>query len=239
MTTHYYSVMKSSFTPLDVEKLLRRPKKGDPLVPAPTPLFTYGLDPADACARGYRLAAELVVDHIRQRSSEQSFLFYPAVFLYRHYVELMLKKLILASDEPGVRTVTQITQLSESVREDLAKGKKAHRLTWLWEQFRPAALALGDVSAQDIDGINFYIQQLSSMDPDSTSFRYTTGIDKTRANLTAAQKPGTEVDIIKFADTMESLINYFEGMDNYISMIIEYDNEIASEMQGEMYDSFY
>jgi hypothetical protein len=124
--------------PLDFEKLLRQPRKGDPLLPAPTPLYAYGLDPANACIHGYRIAAGLLVDRIRQRSSEQSFLFYPLVFLYRHCIELMLKRLILAFDEPSVRNVTQLSPLSDDQLASLGKGGKAHSLQWLWDMVRPA-----------------------------------------------------------------------------------------------------
>ena len=176
--------MESSFTPLDLEKLLRRPKKGDLLLPAPTPLYTYGLAPADACVRGYRLAAKLVVDHLRKRSSEQSVLFYPAVFLYRHCIELMLKRLILAFDEPSVRRYTGAEQLNDTDLGDLMGGKKAHSLSYLWERVRQATQALEKnvISSEDIAGISYYVQQLNEIDPFSVNFRYTTTIEKTRSN---------------------------------------------------------
>jgi hypothetical protein len=41
-------VVDLSFKPMDFEKLLRHPQKGDLLLPAPTPPYAYGLDPADA-----------------------------------------------------------------------------------------------------------------------------------------------------------------------------------------------
>jgi len=199
-------------------------------LPAPTPLYAYGLEPADACIRGYRLAAHLVVDRIRQRSSEQSILFYPLVFLYRHCIELMLKRLIVALDEPSVRRYTQAEQLSVTDQADLGKGKKAHSLQWLWEKVRPAAQALGEdvISSERIEGINFYIQRLNEVDPSSVSFRYTTTIEETKARLAEAQKPGADVDLVEFAGAMERLANHLDGFDMYVAEIIGHD----LEMQG-------
>ena len=200
-------------------------------MPAPTPLYAYGLDPADACVHGYRLAARLVVDRIRERSSEQSFLFYPLVFLYRHTVELMLKRLILAFDDPRVRRVTGEEQRADNYWTTLRRGQKAHSLKWLWEQVRPAARALGEavISVERIEGINFYIQQLNEIDPGSDNFRYTTEIESTRVKLTGAQKPGVEADLIDFGEAMERLASYLDGIDSFVGAIIEYDLEARAE----------
>lgn len=211
---------------LDLEKLLRHPRKGDSLIPAPTALDVYCGDPADACALGYRTAAQLVVKHISHKPWERTFLFYPVVFLYRHYIELMLKKLILASDEPGVRSITQAAQLSESDCASLSGGKKAHSLQFLWDRLRPVALALGNTLDEDIEGINFYIQQLNAMDPDSVKFRYTTAIEQTKAKLRGSQKCGAEIDIETFAVALERLANYFDGLDHYLGAM----NETYGEM---------
>jgi hypothetical protein len=228
--------VESSFTPLDLGKLLRRPKKGDLLVPAPTPLYSYGLAPADACIRGYRLAAKLVANRIRERSSEQSVLFYPAVFLYRHCIELMLKRLILAFDDPSVRRYTGAEPLSDTDLAELLGGRKAHSLQYLWERVRPAAQGLGEhiVSPEDVTGINYYIQQLNEIDPFSVNFRYTAAIEKTRSKLTDAQKPGAEVDLVEFAEAMERLANSFDGLDIYIAEIIGYDLEMQTEADDDL-----
>jgi len=225
-----------SSKPLNLEQLLRHPQKGDLLLPAPTPLYAYGLDPADACIYGYRLAANLVADRIRQRSSEQSILFYPLVFLYRHSIELMLKRLIVALNEPSVRRYTRAEQLSVTDQTDLRNGKKAHSLQWLWEKARPAAQALGKdvISPERIEGINFYIQRLNEVDPGSVSFRYTSTIEETKAKLTLAQKPGAEVDLSGFAGAMERLANYLDGLDVYVAEIIGHDLEMLAEANGHL-----
>jgi hypothetical protein len=94
------------------------------------------------------------------------------VFLYRHHVELILKNLIVAFDNPGVLQVTQASELTEVQRTALLHG---HSLQKLWNHLRPAVQALGAaVPAETIEGVNFYIQQLNEIDPGSTNFRYAT-----------------------------------------------------------------
>src|ERR1035441_6024903 len=86
-----------------VEELLRFPRKGDAVIPSPTPLDRYRGDPADAYAFGYRMAANILAEHVRGQGCE-AVLFYPVVFLYRHHVELMLKNLIFAFNPMFLRS---------------------------------------------------------------------------------------------------------------------------------------
>jgi hypothetical protein len=219
--------------PLDIEELLRYPRKGDPLVPSPAPLDRYRGDPANACAHGYRRAAQVLVEYTQSRGDE-AFLFYPILFLYRHHVELMLKNLILAFDEPGVRRATGMGELNAAEIRNLRQGKKAHSLQWLWDRLRPAIQALGNevVQSERVEGISFYIQQLNEIDPESVNFRYTTEIEDTKAKLKKAQKKGTDADIRTFAEAMERLANYLDGVDSYVAAIIEAHNEMLSEFYG-------
>jgi hypothetical protein len=224
------------FEPFDLEKLLRHPRKGDPLLPSPAPLDRYHGNPADACAFGYRRAAQVLIEYTYPRGDEV-FLFYPILFLYRHHVELMLKNLIFAFDEPGVRRLTGAAELSLDDQKSLTKGKKAHSLQWLWERLRPSIQALGNgaVPPENMEGMNFYIQQLNEIDPSSVNFRYTTAIEETKAKLTSAQKYGGAADIRTFAEAMERLANYLDGIDSHVGAIIEAHND----MMAEAYDSSY
>jgi len=220
----------------NIEELLRYPKKGDPVLPSPAPLDRYGGNPADACAFGYRRAACILAERAFERGDEV-FLLYPVVFLYRHHVELMLKSIIYAFDHPSVRLNTREPALNEADRQNLSKGKKAHSLQWLWGRLLPAVKALGnDIHhSETVEGISFYIQQLNEIDPGSVSFRYTTAITETRAKLKKAQKPGAEVSVQTFAEAMERLANYLDGLDGYAGAIIEAHDEMIAEAHDNAY----
>jgi hypothetical protein len=210
-----------------IEELLRFPRKGDGVIPAPTPLERYRGDPEDAYALGYRMAANILAEEVR-RQGREAVLFYPVVFLYRHHVELMLKNLIFAFSEPAVRRVTESEELSKKDRDRL---RKTHSLQALWDQLRPMVQALrGVVSAEEIKGINFYIQQLTEIDPNSESFRYATELEETRAALGRAQKEGAAVDLQTFAEAMERLAGRLGGLDDYLSEIIRCHHEGGDEL---------
>jgi len=218
-----------------MEDLLRVPQKGDPLVPDPAPLERFGGPPADAYAVGYRLAAEILADHVRGRG-EETFLFYPIVFLYRHHVELMLKNLILAFDEPGVRAVTGAEAFRDEDRNSLQSGKKAHSLQALWDHLRPSVEGLGSqVSAELIEGINYYIQQLNEIDPHSVSFRYPAGVAGTKEALGRGQKKGEAANLQTFVEAMDRLGGILGGIDTYVSEIIGNYYEMCADAQ----DSYY
>jgi len=77
--------------------------------------------------------------------------------------------------------------------------------------------------------VNSYIQQLDEIDPGAVSFRYTNAIEETKAKLKKAQKAGVDVDIHTFAEGMDRLANYLEGVDSQLWASIEVHNEVVAE----------
>jgi hypothetical protein len=222
----YHTVM--TMHSFDFEKLFRYPLKGDLVLPSPASLDRYPGNPADACALGYRMAAQALVEHACQpcERGKETFLFYPIVFLYRHYVELMLKNVIFAFDEPEMRNITGAAELD---RKKLTTGKDGHSLKLLWEQLRPLVQALGEAAGRPdtIEGTNFYIEKLNEFDPYSFAGRYAS--EKTKASLKEAQKDGGTVDLPAFAEAMERLSNYLEGLDGYVAATIDSYREMLAE----------
>jgi hypothetical protein len=191
-------------------------------------------DPEYVCAQGYRLSARLAVEHIRQDGIDSLYLVYPVVFLYRHHIELMLKRLIMKADQSGVRYGTNREELSEDIRRQILKR---HSLQWLWDQFRPAVEALGSdvVPTEEIKAINSYIQQLNEIDPNSEDFRYTRAIEETKAKLDEVQEHGGALGIQNFASAMERLAYCLEGFDGYFDSMIDGYHE----MLADSYDPSY
>lgn len=81
-------------------------------------------------AIGYMRAADILVARVLESQHELDFLIYPIVFLYRHYLELRLKELIVAGRElldlpPDLRQVHRLDVLWVSCRKilgSLARG---------------------------------------------------------------------------------------------------------------------
>jgi hypothetical protein len=182
-------------------------------------------DPDYVCARGYLLAARLAVEHIRHNGVDSPFLVYPIVFLYRHHIELMLKRLILKADEPGVRYFTNEEQMSEAIREKLSKR---HSLQWLWDQLRVTVEGRG-TGREDVKAISSYIQQVNEIDPKSSGFRYTTALEETKIKLDKVQEHGGMLGTQNFAEAMERLAYCLENLDGYFADMIEAYHEMLAE----------
>lgn len=121
-----------------------------------------------AYMEGYRLGAEQLVRHVVEYGLDKNYLVYPIIFLYRHHLELALKRIIRRAPRLLHREFT------ESEKGHLDR----HRLDFLWQDLKPMfteiydAVGWGKPEAADVEGVDNYIRQLSALDPDSYSFRY-------------------------------------------------------------------
>jgi len=75
---------------------------------------------------GYREGARQLVNHVLGKYSDQDTLIFPIVFLYRHHVELLLKRLIVVASSVVDRHLT--------TAELKHLGK--HRLDLLWDDLK-------------------------------------------------------------------------------------------------------
>jgi len=175
---------------------------------------------AYAYKAGYRRGAEILIDYVCQHGRDQDFLVYPIIFLYRHHVELMLKRII--------RQVPYLidSRLSEKQREHLEK----HRLDLLWEDLRGMLPALckaagWDESEVQVAGIGNYVRQLSELDADSFSFRYS----HSKKGKPSLSKNLKNINLRHFGDLMKRLADYLYGMDEAVSWLVESKAEMESE----------
>jgi len=108
--------------------------------------------------QGYKTAADILVDHVISKGREQDTLVYPIVFLYRHYLELLIKNII----ENGVKY--------------LNKGENPpniHLLAELWEKAKNIINEIfeEEEGSQELE-IDHYIKEFVEVDKYSQAFRY-------------------------------------------------------------------
>lgn len=159
---------------------------------------------------GYRQAARLLV---QSGCDQHGFLHFPIIYLYRHHIELTLKSIIQASCH----------LLDRTFNGKSANPLQRHGLLELWMLARPLldeVHTLADDTAipvDDLEGIESYITQLHLHDPQGQCFRYPT----TKNGRPSLRSGVTPVDIRKLSDALEKLADYLEGLDNWLSDLIE------------------
>ncbi|MFC5865037.1 hypothetical protein ACFPT7_22200 [Acidicapsa dinghuensis] len=159
----------------------------------------------NAYTLGYRRAADRLVQYAMANQAECNTLAYPIVFLYRHHIELALKRVIYCV--PGVLR----RELTSQEREHLGK----HKLDLLWHDLEPIfesiceAVGWEKPNSADVEGTREYIRQLSEVDPISMTFRYWASKDgnpSLPANLDV-------FNIRHFSEMMGRLADYLEALD--------------------------
>jgi len=123
-------------------------------------------------AGGYKRAGDLLVEH-GITHGEQHALVFPAVFLYRQYIELQLKEIIRS----GYRL------LDSSIHSPLGFPNH-HKIDKLWRECRSILKKIDEEEYKKLgkderckykeclDAVEQGINEFSEWDPDSTAFRY-------------------------------------------------------------------
>jgi hypothetical protein len=161
-------------------------------------------------AEGYRLAADLLVQHVADTQSKQDFLIYPIVFLYRQAMEVSLKYLLFKG--------SQLLDRKPVV-------PKQHRLVPLWQECRAIIEEVWpEGPKQDLDAVGAVFAQFDAKDPVSTVFRYpldTAG----RASLTTSERINIR-NLSEVANRVYSLVDACGcGVSEYLQSKWEMERE--------------
>jgi hypothetical protein len=176
-------------------------------------------------SEGYRLAGRVLADHVIQNRWDTDFLVYPIVFLYRHYVELQLKRLI-----PNGAFLT-----GQSLSgPDWKLLSSCHNLEQLWRLLEPILRKLAKegfgIKPNEIEATGSYIRQIHNIDEGSFSFRYLTtksgspSIDKNRLQ---------HINVGVLAEGMERLTGYLFGVGEAFREAIQIKCEMEDEARAE------
>lgn len=155
----------------------------------------------DLYAQGYRRAADILVEHVRDLGRSQDTLVYPIVFLARQYLELKFKYLIM-----------QLSTLfgAQPVR------RMGHNLARLWDA---CAALMREADLDGIDGliqaVKDYIAEFDEADPRSQSFRYPDEVDGIPSLPSIAY-----IDVKHFHERTSAIEEQLEALDSYIQAAI-------------------
>jgi hypothetical protein len=184
------------------------------------PLFTYAEDfhnnacinwshnPLELYATAYKEAAEKLVIEIVRSQQGQDTLVYPIVFLYRQYIELRLKEIILEG---------------RKILDESGNFPMHHRIHDLW----PTAMAIiekvfkNEEGKPDFGFVAHVLSEFSKYDPESFSFRYPT--DKEGNNPLFGLK---YINVRHLAETIDRLAEILERISAGISEYRGWQNEM-------------
>lgn len=149
-------------------------------------------------AIGYKDAADILVGYIEEKQRYHYTLLYPIMFLYRQYLELMLKGLIRKG-----RRLKDISQPFPQI----------HKIDDLW---RDCSEILHEISPNDfveeIRQISRLISEFCKVDSTSTAFRYP---EDKKGNPSLPGLP--HIDLLNVRDVIEKIAVIFGGADALIS----------------------
>ena len=157
----------------------------------------YHLDGWSAYAVGYKEAADIIVQSIIKSRRMFDPLVYPIMQLYRHYLELQIKGLILSS---------------QNLLNKKRKNSQIHDLEKLWQHCDKLLREISPGDSEDsLDSITRLIKEFTSIDPFSTAFRYPEDRKGTKSLETIEH-----IDILNVAKVMNNISMLLEAAEAQI-----------------------
>ncbi len=175
----------------------------------------------DVYAEGYKRAGDILVQYVIDNNCYQDFLVYPIVFLYRQYLELRLKELILVS--------SRLLDQNIDVPMD-------HNLLSLWAKARPNIEEVWPDSQTKsyLDAIEDRLKELCSIDPGSYAFRYPE--DKKGAPTLAGMQ---HINLRQLRDVIQGISNVLDGSSMGMGEYLNAKHEMMAEYRAEMRNEYY
>lgn len=134
--------------------------------------------------KGYKLAGDVLLEHIAAGSIDESNLIYPALFCYRQSLELFLKVILGRFGKPA---------------------KNTHDLQRLWVAFLQLVNERGQEQADGLAAVEKLVLEMHEADQRSDAFRFST--DASGAPFAFGDR---RLDLERLAETMQGLQNFFE-----------------------------
>lgn len=175
----------------------------------------------DLYATGYKRAADYLVEQAAS-THQQDFIIYPAMFLYRHYLELRLKEVLLA------------LQAYFGLPRQIPPHHDLHRI---WREVRPLMESAwgGDETIINNDAIEVRINEFDQIDKGSFSFRYPV----TKDDIPSLKDlPGIDgqpmINLYQVRDVIGAMAQLLDGASAGLSVYLDYKAEMRAEYEAEM-----
>jgi len=174
-------------------------------------------------ADGYRKAADIVVDRIKDGHGYQDFLVYPVMFLYRQYLELSIKHLISNSWR----------LLDEAESDDLS----SHDIRRYWRICRALLerVSPGD-SIAELGHMGRLIDEFCDHDPQSFAFRYPVSKPdkKTKARAPTLQQLNS-INLRNVQQVIANAAGLLDAADAHLGHQLQLKAEVLAASAGDYY----
>lgn len=161
---------------------------------------------------GYKRSADILIyDAIQSKNiAVIDTVIYPVCFLYRQYLELVMKNILIYYTE-----------------EDAVTGIKSgqHNLMKLWGLIEPyMKIEASNGELMDISNAKSYIEQFDKMDRSSFTFRYP--INKDLRGILPGEK---RINLVNLKEGMEELYNFFSGVEGKLDSVKQWKADVDCE----------
>jgi len=166
---------------------------------------------------GYRRAAEYLVAEVQASARNQDFLVYPIIFLYRHYLELILKSIISDSQE---------------LLDEPKKPRISHCLQDLWPEAKGLLRKIHSFkTCKETQHLDHVIAEFAKLDPTGETFRYPFTLEG--ETLLSGLK---HINLRHLADQLKKVSDLLDGVSMGVSAALDTKYEVARYYCEEMCD---
>jgi hypothetical protein len=160
----------------------------------------------------FKLLSELTQNHNNDWSKIDSFI-YPALYVYRHYLELILKD-----------TLRYYRLLKDEISADQTGFVNQHSLLELWKELKHY---LENTVGHEVDSAlnrniaEKLLTEFDNKDKGSFAFRYPFNATKLFTAPATTSLNSFSVDLINLKNTCKKLSNYFEGINWRVAAMLD------------------
>ncbi len=173
-------------------------------------------------ADAFKVAADKIIHELTQENGQEpaDVYFMPIGYLYRHALELKLKRII--------RLSFRLKLLEEN--QKTSKRLEEHRLCPLWHNVKESFLKFWPgAPTEEIDGVERFIQSFHGMDSSGQNLRYT--VDS-RGQSTIPKMP-EYVELVHLKEVCNGVFTLLSACETTFDHAIEMESEAAQEYDAE------
>jgi hypothetical protein len=172
--------------------------------------LNWSHNPIELYATGYKEAGDRLVEFVLLNKIDLDLLIYPIVFLYRQYIELRLKEIIIEG----------------RILLDEGNNYPKHHNIWdLWCTANKIAIKVfeNENEPPDLNYAEHIVKEFSIVDPDSFSFRYPTTKQgqKTLGGI-------THINVRRMGMNLQELFKILESLSMGISIYSDWKKDMLS-----------